>query len=98
MAWPTHVARSAPAMPSTVVRMKPDGLLGPGERTRARMPATKPTMMMEMMPPMIAVLSFQRDDFCPGFYLSMISARMPCDCQLREECRMVFRSCDARCG
>ena len=30
-------------MPSTVVRMKPDGLFGPGDRMRAMMPATKPT-------------------------------------------------------
>jgi hypothetical protein len=37
-------------------RMKPLGLLGPGESSRAMMPATKPTMMIQMMPPMTVVL------------------------------------------
>ncbi len=36
-------------MPSTVVRMKPLGLLGPGESSRAMMPAIKPTMMILIM-------------------------------------------------
>src|ERR1700742_1430730 len=57
MAWPIQVARKAPTMPSTVVRMKPVGLLGPGESIRARMPATKPTMMIQIIPPMARVLS-----------------------------------------
>ena len=30
IAWPRKVATNAPAMPSRVVRMKPDGSLGPG--------------------------------------------------------------------
>jgi hypothetical protein len=56
MAWPMKVARNAPAMPITVVRMKPDGLFGPGESMRAMIPATKPTMMTQMMPLMDVVL------------------------------------------
>src|SRR5947209_8330625 len=52
MAWPIQVARKAPAMPSTVVRMNPLGLLGPGESMRARIPATKPITMIQMIPPM----------------------------------------------
>src|SRR2546430_12191908 len=51
MAWPIQVARNAPAMPSTVVRIKPLGLFWPGERMRAMMPATKPTTMIQIMPP-----------------------------------------------
>ena len=51
-AWPMKVARNAPAMPSTMVRMKPAGLLGPRDSSRARMPATNPTMMIQsMLPP-----------------------------------------------
>src|SRR5450830_1652495 len=46
MAWPTTVARNAPAMPSTVVRMNPLGLFGPGDSNRAMIPATKPTIIM----------------------------------------------------
>src|SRR6185437_10997284 len=56
MAWPIRVARNAPTMPSTVVRMKPLGLFGPGERKRAMMPATKPTMMIQIKPPMLMVV------------------------------------------
>src|SRR6516225_7196480 len=41
-----NVARKAPAIPSTVVRMKPVGLLGPGESIRA----TIPTKIIQMMP------------------------------------------------
>src|SRR5215510_4350346 len=48
--WPMKVARKAPAIPSRVVRMKPPGLFGPGESTRAMMPAIKPTTMIQMMP------------------------------------------------
>src|SRR6202000_2777347 len=55
MAWPTKVARNAPTMPSTVVKMKPLGLFGPGESSRAMMPATKPTTMIQMMPPIIVL-------------------------------------------
>src|ERR1700742_2259508 len=51
------VARNAPAMPSTVVRMKPLGFFGPGEASRAITPATKPTMMTQRMPLMTIVLS-----------------------------------------
>src|SRR6478672_2766856 len=58
MAWPMKVARNAPAMPSTVVRMNPPGLFGPGERIRAMMPAIKPTTMIQMMP-LMAVVPFQ---------------------------------------
>src|SRR5690349_13942007 len=53
MAWPTQVARNAPTMPRIVVRMKPLGLFGPGDRKRAMMPATKPTMMIQSKPPML---------------------------------------------
>src|SRR5215475_282827 len=48
--WPIKVARKAPAIPSTVVRMKPLGLFGPGESMRAMMPAMKPTTMIQMKP------------------------------------------------
>jgi hypothetical protein len=37
--------------------MKPLGLLGPGETSRAIIPATKPTMMTQRMPLMTIVLS-----------------------------------------
>jgi hypothetical protein len=37
------VAIAAPMIPSTVVRMKPDGLFGPGDSHLAMMPAMKPT-------------------------------------------------------
>src|ERR1700750_2276655 len=50
MAWPMKVARNAPAMPSTVVRMNPLGLFGPGDSNRAMIPATKPTTMTQRMP------------------------------------------------
>src|SRR5664279_5799095 len=50
------VARKAPAMPSTVVRMNPPGLLGPGDSSRAIIPATKPTMMIQRMPLISVVL------------------------------------------
>src|SRR3954447_16125929 len=43
------VARKAPAMPSSVVKMKPRGSFGPGERKRAMMPATNPITMIQMM-------------------------------------------------
>ena len=36
--------------------MKPEGLFGPGETSRAMMPATKPTMMTQIMP-LIVLLS-----------------------------------------
>src|SRR5487761_2790619 len=44
------VARNAPAMPSAVVRRNPLGLFGPGESSRAIIPATKPTIMMCIIP------------------------------------------------
>src|SRR5450631_2114110 len=44
------VATNAPTMPSTVVRMKPAGLLGPGDSSRAMMPATKPMTTIHRMP------------------------------------------------
>jgi hypothetical protein len=53
-----NVATNAPAIPSTVVRMKPFGSFGPGESTRAIRPATKPMMMIQMMFPTIT----SRDD------------------------------------
>src|ERR1043165_4546260 len=62
MAWPIHVARNAPAMPSTVVRMKPAGLFGPGESIRAMMPATKPTTMIQIMPLMAIPLRCVDDE------------------------------------
>ena len=43
-----NVAMNAPAMPSTVVRMKPLGSFGPGESMRAISPATKPIRMIQM--------------------------------------------------
>ena len=46
-AWPMKVARKAPAMPSSVVRMKPAGLFGPGASRPAIMPATKPLMITQ---------------------------------------------------
>jgi hypothetical protein len=36
-------------MPSTMVRMKPPGLFGPGEIIRARIPATAPTIKIYNM-------------------------------------------------
>src|SRR3954464_1192969 len=42
-------------MPSTVVRMNPLGLFGPGESMRAMIPAIKPTMMIQRMPLMSVV-------------------------------------------
>jgi hypothetical protein len=33
-----------------VVRIKPDGLFGPGDKKRAMSPQTKPTMMSPMIP------------------------------------------------
>jgi hypothetical protein len=41
------VARKAPTMPRIVVRMKPCGLLGPGARKRATIPATKPITIIQ---------------------------------------------------
>jgi hypothetical protein len=41
------VARNAPTMPSTVVKMKPLGLFGPGAKMRAMMPAMKPITMIQ---------------------------------------------------
>src|SRR4051812_39693495 len=43
------VARNEPATPSTMVRMKPVGLLGPGMISRARKPATIPTTKIQSM-------------------------------------------------
>src|SRR6476659_535661 len=57
MAWPIKVARKAPAIPSTVVRMNPPGLFGPGESNRAIIPATNPTRMTQRMP-LISVAPF----------------------------------------
>ncbi len=37
-------------MPSTVVRMKPEGLFGPGAMNFAMMPAMKPMMTTQSMP------------------------------------------------
>src|SRR5689334_5333941 len=39
-------------MPRTTVRMKPDGLFGPGDKKRAISPATNPTTMIQIRPPM----------------------------------------------
>jgi hypothetical protein len=36
-------------MPSSVVRMKPLGSSGPGDRNRAMMPTLKPITMIQMM-------------------------------------------------
>src|SRR3984885_13067205 len=60
MAWPIQVARKAPTMPSTVVRMNPLGLFGPGDSSRARIPATKPTIMMCSI---AVVLSWKKQRF-----------------------------------
>src|ERR1700732_3937080 len=61
IAWPMKVARNAPTMPSTVVRMNPLGLFGPGESMRAIMPATKPTRITQRMPLMAVVLSLTKN-------------------------------------
>src|SRR5436309_5581967 len=53
MACPMKVAKNAPTMPSTVVKIKPLGLFGPGDSNRASIPATKPTMMTQRMPLMV---------------------------------------------
>src|ERR1700704_5103721 len=50
------VARNAPTMPRMVVRINPDGLFGPGDSSRAIIPATKPTMMIQRMPLISVVL------------------------------------------
>jgi hypothetical protein len=47
--WPMNVAMNAPAMPSTVVRMKPLESFGPGESIRAISPAMKPIRTTQMM-------------------------------------------------
>src|ERR1700730_1047304 len=65
MVWAIMVARNAPAMPSTVVRRNPLGLFGPGESSRAMMPATKPTIMIQRMPLMAVVLSLE-NACCPS--------------------------------
>src|SRR5947199_343538 len=54
---PIKVARNAPAIPSTVVKINPLGLFGPGDSNRAMIPATKPTMITQRMPLMTVVLS-----------------------------------------
>src|SRR5580658_6522349 len=48
IASPRKFATSAPTMPSTVVRRKPWGLFGAGDRIRAISPARKPMMTMVM--------------------------------------------------
>src|SRR5258708_21319612 len=63
MAWPIKVATKAPAIPSTVGRMNPVGLFGPGDSNRAMIPAMKPTMMIQRMPLMVVVLSLKRQSF-----------------------------------
>jgi hypothetical protein len=45
-----NVARNEPTIPSTTVRMNPEGLLGPGDSIRAMIPATKPTKMIHSTP------------------------------------------------
>ena len=64
--WPMKVARKAPAMPSTVVRMKPVGVFGPGDSQRAIRPATKPTKMIQMMP-LMTVASARSAGDAPGY-------------------------------
>ena len=59
-ACPTHVATKAPMMPSTVVRMKPDGSLSPGMISYAITPATKPMMIVQMIPMADCLLLRQR--------------------------------------
>jgi len=49
-AWPSHVAMKAPTIPRMVVRMKPDGSLGPGWRNFAIKPATNPMIIVQMKP------------------------------------------------
>ena len=66
------VARNAPTMPSTVVRMKPLGLLGPGESSRAIMPAMKPTTMIQIMPLMTVVLLEKPDWKIPALSSGLI--------------------------
>jgi hypothetical protein len=47
--WPMKVATNAPAIPSTVVSMKPFGSFGPGETNRAIRPAMKPIKIIQKM-------------------------------------------------
>src|SRR6187551_1266502 len=49
-------------MPSSVVRIKPAGLFGPGESMRAMMPAMKPTTMIHRMPLISVPLRCVDDD------------------------------------
>jgi hypothetical protein len=41
--------------------MKPLGLLGPGESSRAIMPATNPTMMIQIIP-LMTILLLEKPD------------------------------------
>src|SRR4051812_39193005 len=49
-AWPRYVARNAPTMPRIVVSTKPEGSLFPGWMNFAITPATKPMMIVQIMP------------------------------------------------
>jgi hypothetical protein len=51
------LARNGTATTITVVRRKPEGLFGPGDKMRAIMPAIKPTTRIHRRPLMIATLS-----------------------------------------
>src|SRR4051794_11664780 len=56
IACPRKVATKAPAIPSRVVRTKPEGSLGPGCSSFAMTPATKPMMIVQSMPIMFSNL------------------------------------------
>src|SRR5690349_17305301 len=79
-------------MPMIVVRMKPEGLLGPGEIRRARMPAMKPTMITQMMPPMFVLPKQQRRDYAASQPAGeFIVGRQPAlRCQMIDHLRQIL--------
>src|SRR5215203_2392406 len=54
-ACPAKVATNAPTIPRIVVRMNPDGSFGPGCKNFAMMPATKPIIIVQIMPIAVSV-------------------------------------------
>jgi hypothetical protein len=70
--WPIKVERNAPAIPRTVVRMKPDGLFGPDETRRAMIPAKKPIKMIQSR--FDTITSRDRGRYAPNSYSEPDSA------------------------
>src|SRR5206468_12545058 len=69
-------------MPSTVVRMKPLGLLGPGANIRATTPAMNPIRMIQRK--------------CTGYLLALLPTREAAKVyRLRECLPILLRSLDA---